>query len=267
MLLVAIDQAVRSDAICCEWLHFITSVAWLHDDVTRASESKNDSIRDPKNRKDKTQWRIRFLETSLSKAIEKINELGKEFFDPHYQYEDKQPRHVRHRHTDEDGKFSHYTHSSSFKVSWTIIGAVVGVSLPITAVDTAENMARAAGCNCEAGDCIVTVRKLEPISPGASTFAETDKEADFAGSDYRGALAVAGLAPDGAGGGEQQSPVVYVDSDGEEIGTEAEEDEGSEASKQGGDFMEVKRSTATAPRRFRLSAEAKARILVMVPVW
>ena len=60
---------------------------------------------------------------------------------------------------------------------------------------------------------------------------------------------------------------MYVDSDGEEIGTEAEEDEGSEASKQGGDFMEVKRSTATAPRRFRLSAEAKARILVMVPVW
>ena len=49
-----------------------------------------------------------------------------------------------------------------------------------------------------------------------------------------------------------------------------EEDEGSEASKQGGDFMEVKSGAQPRPhppRRFRLPAAAKARILVMVPVW
>ena len=102
-LIVAFKAKVRRDKLPDEWLEFVEE-AWLHEDITRASECKRDSVRDPRpgKRSDKTKYRVHFLEQKLETVVEKINTMGRAKFDPDFEYADGQKRAV-------------------FEVSWTII--------------------------------------------------------------------------------------------------------------------------------------------------
>ena len=63
-----------------EWEQWVHEFAWLHEDVTRPAETMNGSVRNPFNHNDTELYRIYWLEMSVEKAVDKINELGQERF-------------------------------------------------------------------------------------------------------------------------------------------------------------------------------------------
>ena len=69
-------RQIRFDAHPPEWREWVREVAWRHPEVTRASESSYDSIRNPFTRLDTTAYRIHWLEMRMSEAVEKISALG-----------------------------------------------------------------------------------------------------------------------------------------------------------------------------------------------
>ena len=63
---------IRSDAMPNEVAEFVSG-AWLHKSITRASgEKKGCGMHNPKDRSDENRYTQRFLETSISEAVQKI---------------------------------------------------------------------------------------------------------------------------------------------------------------------------------------------------
>ena len=77
MELTELRGAMRKDKIKQDWVDFAIGV-WA--DNTRKSERKRDSIRNPKNKSDKTLYRIHWLEMRRSDMASLMLKLGKEKF-------------------------------------------------------------------------------------------------------------------------------------------------------------------------------------------
>ena len=69
--------AIRNDKMPREWVDFAINV-WLEE--TRASERAKDTIRNPKNRKDKKLHRMHWLEMTIGDMVKLTQEKGKEEF-------------------------------------------------------------------------------------------------------------------------------------------------------------------------------------------
>jgi len=72
---LAVRGKIRSDKLPTEVADYITNEAWLHDSVTRPSESKLGGLLDPANRTVKARHRIHWLETKLDAAYATIRDL------------------------------------------------------------------------------------------------------------------------------------------------------------------------------------------------
>ncbi len=59
----------RSDKAPEVWNIWVREVAWLHDTITRVSESTYDSMRNPHNHRDKQRYRYHWLETKRWSAL------------------------------------------------------------------------------------------------------------------------------------------------------------------------------------------------------
>ena len=86
-LLVSFRGRVRSDRTPEEWCQFVRE-AWLCEDVTRASESSHDSVRNPHDKKDQASYRIHWLERRKRDAVKLIQELGRARFEADATYTD-----------------------------------------------------------------------------------------------------------------------------------------------------------------------------------
>ena len=88
-LALALQKKIRSDKMPFEVADYITNEAWLHEDVTRPSESKLGGLIDPANRTQKIRHRIHWLETNFDTAYAKIRKLTLERFPPDYEFADE----------------------------------------------------------------------------------------------------------------------------------------------------------------------------------
>jgi hypothetical protein len=85
---LAVRGKIRSDKLPNEVADYITNEAWLHDSVTRPSESKLGGLLDPANRTVKARHRIHWLETKLDAAYATIRDLTLKRFPADYQFVD-----------------------------------------------------------------------------------------------------------------------------------------------------------------------------------
>jgi len=85
---LAVRGKIRSDKLPTEVADYITNEAWLHDSVTRPSESKLGGLLDPANRTVKARHRIHWLETKLDAAYATIRDLTLKRFPADYQFVD-----------------------------------------------------------------------------------------------------------------------------------------------------------------------------------